>query len=131
MLMSFVFVVTRAVVGRGWLAVILTSGVLGVFVLSEGMSRDNMVVAVLFGAAFVIPIVTTLLLFGLFAQAVAFFTNQVLNNAPIIADLSKSPGVVSAGILLVVVGAAVRPVLRLRRPMVVQSDAVRDPAHEL
>jgi hypothetical protein len=42
----------------------------------------------LFVAAFVVPMVATLLYFGLLAEAVAFLVNQAINNAPMTLDPS-------------------------------------------
>jgi serine/threonine-protein kinase len=105
MLMSFVFVLAHAAVKRAWIAVLITSAVLGVFVLAETVS-ESLLAAITFGAAFVVPIVATLVLYGLFATALAFLLNQVLNSAPLTLDLSKAYAPTSAWIILVIVAVA-------------------------
>jgi hypothetical protein len=102
MLTSFAFVMVRVLVKRAWIAVFVTSAILGLYILAES-GTDNTLIALVFVAALVIPLVTTLLVYGLVALATAFFVNQVLNNAPLTADLSKAYAAVSLGIMLALI----------------------------
>jgi hypothetical protein len=106
MLMSFVFVLAHAVVKRAWIAVLITSAVLGVFVLAETAS-GSLLAAITFGTAFVVPIVATLVVYGLFATALAFLLNQVLNSSPLTLDLSKAYAPTSAWIMAVILAVAI------------------------
>ena len=70
------------------------------------VTAPKLFITILFIAAFVIPLVGTLVYFGLLAIVVAFLTNQALNNAPLTLDLSMpyAPGMLWS--LLLVAGLA-------------------------
>jgi hypothetical protein len=77
----------RAVSKRVWGGAVLAGGLLAIFVLGEA-GGDRMWVTSIFIAAFVIPMVATLLYFGLLPVVIAFFVNQVLNNSPLTLQLT-------------------------------------------
>jgi hypothetical protein len=89
-----------------WGGVIFAGLLLGVFVLGE-MITTNRLMTLLFISAFVIPMVATLISFGLLSLVIAFLANQALNNAPLTLDLSMPYASGALWSLLLVVGLAV------------------------
>ncbi len=87
MFVAVAFGVGRAISKRVWGGALLAAALLSVFVLGES-SSENFLITLAFVAAFVLPMVATLLYAGLLATAVAFLVNQSINNSPITFDLS-------------------------------------------
>ncbi|MGH9309108.1 MAG: hypothetical protein ACRD1U_07030, partial [Vicinamibacterales bacterium] len=106
MLMSFVFVIARTLLRNSWLAVLATALVLGLFVLTESSGEAPLFSIILISAVFVIPIVAALLLFGLFAQALAFLVNQALSNSPLTLDLWNPHASASLIVMFAILAAA-------------------------
>jgi hypothetical protein len=105
MLMSFVFVIARTLLRNSWLAVVATALVLGLFIATE-VSMAAPWLLVVFSVAFIIPIVATLLLFGLFAQALAFLMNQAITSSPLTLDMSLPHAPVSVLVMAMVLALA-------------------------
>jgi hypothetical protein len=87
MVIGVAFGLGRALLKSVWGGSPLAGATLAIFALGETGS-DFGVLMVLFTAAFVVPMMSTLVYFGLLAETVAFFVNQVMNNAPMTMDLS-------------------------------------------
>jgi serine/threonine protein kinase len=66
----------------------------------------RLLVAIVFSAAFVIPTVATLVVFGLVAQATALFVNQMVNSTPLTLDVSKPYASISIWIMLAILAFA-------------------------
>jgi Protein kinase domain len=75
------FGIGRALTGRVWGGTLFAAGLLTFFVITEG-SSDMPLVRLGFVIAFVVPMVGSLYYGGLLSLVVAFFVNQILNNAP-------------------------------------------------
>jgi serine/threonine-protein kinase len=88
MAIAVLFVMGRALTRSTWGGAIVAILVLVVFVFTEAL-EDSMPLALLFALIFSAPIVGVLVRFGLLAEAVAFFVNQVLNNTPLTLDFSR------------------------------------------
>jgi serine/threonine-protein kinase len=104
MAMTFIFVVVRAVSGRVWPAVVAAGLLFGVLVVGEMNDLD--LVALVFAASFSVVLVTTLVKFGLLAQAAAFFTNMVLGQGVLTIDASKLYTANSVWLIVLVAGLA-------------------------
>ena len=100
------FGVGRAVSGRVWGGTLLASGLLTFFILGES-GGERFLVRLVFIILFVAPMVSSLYYGGLLSLVIAFFVNQMLNNAPMTlqATLPYSPA--AFAVALVVLGLAV------------------------
>ena len=100
------FGVGRAVSRRVWGGTVLAGGLLSIFILGEAGSGPMWIILI-FIAAFVIPLLATLVYFGLLPVVIAFFVNQALNNSPL--TLQPSMPYASSGLwaAAIVVGLAV------------------------
>ena len=78
---AIAFGVGRALTRRTWGGALLAALMFGIFVLGESGSQRW--ATFIFVAAFVIPLVATLIYFGILPVVIAFFVNQVLSNAPL------------------------------------------------
>ena len=87
MFVAVAFGFGRALTGRLWGGAVFAGLLLGILVMGD-LSGTSFLVSLLFIALFVIPLVGTLVYFGLLAIVVAFLCNQALNNAPLTLDLS-------------------------------------------
>jgi hypothetical protein len=76
------FGVGRAVTGLTSGGAALAGVLLGIFVLGE-TGGDRLLITSIFIAAFVIPLVATLLYCGILSVVIAFFVNQAINNSPL------------------------------------------------
>jgi hypothetical protein len=81
------FGVGRALTKRVWGGALLAGGLLSIFILG-GAGGNRMLLTLGFVAGFVIPLVATLLYFGLLPVVIAFLVNQTLNNSPLTLDWS-------------------------------------------
>jgi hypothetical protein len=61
---------------------------------------------VIFVAAFVIPLVAVLIYFGILPVVIAFFVNQVLNNAPLTLQSSMPFAPIAFWVMALVLGLA-------------------------
>jgi len=100
------FGVGRAVSGRVWGGTLLASGLLTFFILGES-GGERFLVRLGFIILFVAPMVSSLYYGGLLSLVIAFFVNQMLNNAPMTlqATLPYSPA--AFAVALAVLGLAV------------------------
>jgi hypothetical protein len=87
MVIAVAFGFGRALTKRAWGGALLAGGVLSVFVLSD-VGTDHLLISLAFVAAFVVPMVGTLLYCGLLAEAVAFLVNRAISNSPMTLDVS-------------------------------------------
>jgi len=104
MIMTFLFAFVRAIAKNTWIAAAAAIAVFGVFVLNEFNE------SLLFGIPFVVLwtglLVVTLVEFGMLPLTVAFFVNQVLNNAPFTLDMSKQYAATGLWTMALVAGLA-------------------------
>jgi len=94
-----------ALSGRRWGGVVFAALLLSIFVMAD-VSLLYPWVGVLFLAAFVVPLVATLIYSGLLAVVIAFLTNQALSNAPLTLDPSMPYASGALWSLLLVFGLA-------------------------
>ena len=83
----------------------LASALLSIFILGETTS-DSMWLALIFIAAFVLPLVATLLYCGLLSVVVAFLVNQAINSSPLTLQPSMPYGMPRCWPMLIVAGLA-------------------------
>jgi hypothetical protein len=100
------FGVGRAVTGRVWGGTLIAAGLLAFFILGES-GGDAWIFRVAFVAAFVGPMVASLYYGGLLSLVIAFFVNQVLNNAPMTLQLSMPYAPAALAAMVIVFGLAV------------------------
>ena len=105
MFVAVAFGFGRALLKSVWGGAMLAGALLAIFVLSDA-GGDRFWVSLLFVAAFVVPMVGTLIYAGLLAQAVAFLINQVINNSPMTLDPSLPHASGAFWAVLLVVGLA-------------------------
>jgi serine/threonine protein kinase len=97
------FGVGRAVSKRVWGGAVLAGGLLAIFVLGES-GGGRMIITLIFVAGFVIPLVATLLHFGLLSVVIAFLVYQAINNSPMTLDLSAPHAAGAVWAVLLVIG---------------------------
>jgi hypothetical protein len=102
---AFAFGVGRAVTKRVWGGAVLSGGMLAIFVLGES-GGDDMVITLSFIAAFVIPLLATLLYCGILSVVIAFLVNQAINNSPMTLQLSMPYASSAMWAVLLVAGLA-------------------------
>ena len=95
------FGVGRAVSGRVWGGALLSAALL-IFFISGEMSGERLWIRLTFIAAFVVPMVSSLYYGGLLSLVIAFFVNQILNNAPLTLQPSMPYAPASMAALLIV-----------------------------
>ena len=103
MFVAVAFGFGRALTRTLWGGALAAGLLLGILVMGD-MSGASFLVSVVFIALFVIPLVGTLVYFGLLAIVVAFLCNQALNNAPLTLDLSMPFAPATLWSLLLVAG---------------------------
>ena len=99
------FGVGRAVTGRVWGGTLLAAGLLTFFILGEA-SSDMPWIRLGFILLFVGPMVASLYYGGLLSLTVAFFVNQILNNAPLTLQPSMPYAPAALAAMLIVFGLA-------------------------
>ena len=99
------FGVGRAVTGRIWGGTLLAAGLLTFFILSESGS-DQFLIRLGFIILFVAPMVSSLYYGGLLSLFIAFFVNQLLNNAPMTLQPSMPYAPAGFAAMLIVFGLA-------------------------
>jgi hypothetical protein len=102
---AFAFGIGRAVTGRVWGGAVIAAGLLAFFILGESGS-DKPLIRLLFIAAFVVPMVSSLYYGGLLSLVIAFFVNQILNNAPMTLQPSMPYSPSAFAVMLVVFALA-------------------------
>jgi serine/threonine-protein kinase len=100
------FGVGRAVTGRAWGGPLAAGGLLAFFILGES-GGDSLWIRLLFIAAFVALMLSSLFFGGLLSLVIAFFVNQVLNNTPMTLQPSMPYWPSALATMLVVFGLAV------------------------
>ena len=100
------FGVGRAVSGRVWGGTLLASGLLTFFILGE-TGGERFLVRLVFIILFVGPMVSSLYYGGLLSLVIAFFVNQLLNNAPMTLQATMPYSPAASAVALVVLGLAV------------------------
>ena len=95
----------RAIFGRVWGGAALASVLLSIFILAEA-SGDSMWLSLVFIAAFVLPLVATLIYCGLLSVVVAFLVNQAINNSPLTLQPAMPYWYASLWPMLIVAGLA-------------------------
>ena len=108
------FGVGRAVTGRVWGGTLLAAGLLTFFILGES-SSDMPWIRLGFILLFVGPMVASLYYGGLLSLTVAFFVNQILNNAPLTLQPSMPYAPAALAAMLIVFGLAAIRFLRITR----------------
>jgi serine/threonine protein kinase len=98
---AIAFGVGRAATRRTWGGAVLAAVLLGIFVLGEA-GGNRFPITLIFIAAFAIPLVATLLYFGILPVVIAFFVNQVLNNSPLTLQSSMPYAPVALWVVLLV-----------------------------
>jgi hypothetical protein len=102
---AIAFGVGRALTRRTWGGAMLAAIMFGIFVLGE--TGTQRLAIFIFVAAFVTPLVATLIYFGILPVVIAFFVNQVLGNAPLTLQSSMPFAPVSFWVMGLVLGLAV------------------------
>jgi serine/threonine protein kinase len=100
------FGVGRAVSGRVWGGALAAAGLLTFFIFGES-GGDAVFVRLIFVAAFVALMLSSLFFGGLLSLVIAFFVNQILNNAPLTLQPSMPYAPSAAAAMLIVFGLAV------------------------
>jgi serine/threonine-protein kinase len=106
MLVTLLFVVMQMAVKRRWLAAVVTGVVFG-FLGAGEMGVDQLPANIALAVVTTAVSMTTLLYFGVLAQAIAFLINFILGQGGLTADFSKLYATESAWLLLLVAGLAV------------------------
>lgn len=101
MLITLTFVVMRIVVKRTWLAAIIAGGIFSFLVTGE-TGTDQLALNTAFTLAVSALYMGVLVRFGVLAMAVSFFTNAMLSQGALTADLSKVYASTSVWLLLLV-----------------------------
>ena len=99
------FGIGRALTGRTWGGILLAAGLLFFYILTEA-SSDMPWARLVLVIAFVVPMVASLYYGGLLSLAVAFFANQILNNAPMTLQPSMPYAPAAFAAMLIVFGLA-------------------------
>jgi protein kinase-like protein len=100
--MAITYVLGRAIFRRGWAGALCAGGLFGLFVLGE--ATDTVWLTLLSAAAFVIPMVATVVYVGILPLAIAFMVQQTLNNAPVTLDWSQPHAVGALWTVLLILG---------------------------
>ena len=100
------FGVGRAVTGRVWGGIVAAAGLLTFFIFGES-GGDAVFVRLIFVAAFVGLMLSSLFFGGLLSLVIAFFVNQILNNAPMTLQPSMPYASAAFAAMLIVFGLAV------------------------
>jgi serine/threonine protein kinase len=105
MFVAVAFGFGRALSRSVWGGALVAAALLTIFVLGES-SSEHFLITLVFVAAFVVPMVATLLYAGLLATAIAFLVNQSINNSPIAFDPSLPHASGAFWTILLVAGLA-------------------------
>ena len=105
MFVAVAFGFGRALSKRVWGGAVLAAALLSMFALGEA-SGEHLLISLVFVAAFVAPMVGTLIYCGLLAEAVAFLVNQAINSSPMTLDPSMPYAAGAFWPILLVVGLA-------------------------
>jgi hypothetical protein len=97
------FGVGHAVSRRAWGGAMVAGVMLSIFVLGEA-GDERIWITLIFVAAFVIPLVATLVHFGILSVVIAFLVNQAINNSPMTLDPSMPYAPAAFWAVSVVVG---------------------------
>ena len=103
--MAVVFAFGRALLRNTLGAAVVAACVLAVFVAAES-DWDRPLITVLVLLGFVVPMIATLIYFGLLAGTAAFLVSQALNNAPLTLDFARPYAVGAMWSILLVVSLA-------------------------
>jgi serine/threonine-protein kinase len=107
MLITLTFVVMRVVVKRTWLAAIIAGAIFSFVVTGEPGTSDQLALNTALTLAVSALYMVVLVRYGVLAMVVAFFTNFVLSQGALTADLSKVYASMSVWLLALVGGLAV------------------------
>jgi serine/threonine protein kinase len=105
MFVAVAFGFGRALLRSVWGGGLFAAALLSIFVLGES-SSENFLMTLAFVAAFVLPMVATLLYAGLLSTAIAFLVNQSINNSPMTFDPSLPHAAGAFWTMLLVVALA-------------------------
>jgi serine/threonine-protein kinase len=100
------FGVGRAVTGRTWGGTLAAAGLMTFFIFGDSGS-DAVWVRLVFITGFVALMMSSLFFGGLLSLVIAFFTNQILNNAPMTLQPSMPYAPSAFAVMLIVFGLAV------------------------
>jgi hypothetical protein len=106
MMITLVFVAARLLVRRTWLAAVIATVTLG-FVFTTQAGTEQVAINVLFALTVSSIYLLVLVYFGVFAQALAFLTSQIIGQAGLTLDLSRLYATTSMWIIVLIAGLAV------------------------